>query len=133
MGQSQLLLIALGVIVVGAAIIIGMNLFHANAVESNRNCLTNHLLKIATLSQAYYKKAAQMGGGSNSFESFEIPERLKTNEHGTYTSLYTRSDQALFEGVGKEVSELGTGCGEGDYITHRILVYPDSVRVKIVY
>lgn len=133
MGQSQLLLIALGVIIVGAAVIVGMNLFHANAVEANRNGLTNDLLTIANLSQAYYKKPSNLGGGKNSFEGFDIPARYRQNENGTYSTLYARSDQALFQGVGKETTELGLGCGVGVYITHRILVYPDSVRVQIIY
>lgn len=133
MGQSQLLLIALGVIVVGAAVIIGMNLFHVNAVEANRNGITNDLLTIANLSQAYYKKPGNLAGGNNSFERFDIPARFKQNENGTYSTLYARSDQALFEGVGRESAEMGAGCTEGQNITHRILVYPDSVRVQIVY
>jgi hypothetical protein len=133
MGQTQLLLIALGVIIVGAAVIIGMNLFHVNAVEANRNGITNDLLTIANLSQAYYKKPSKLGGGKNSFEGFEIPARYKQNENGTFSTLYTRSDQALFEGVGKESAEMGAGCAEGQNITHRILVFPDSIRVQIVY
>lgn len=133
MGQSQLLLIALGVIVVGAAVIIGMNLFHVNAVEANRNGITNDLLTIANLSQAYYKKPDNLAGGNNSFEGFDIPARFKQNENGTYSTLYARTDQALFEGVGRESAEMGAGCTEGQNITHRILVYPDSVRVQIVY
>ncbi len=133
MGQSQLLLIALGVIVVGTAVIVGMNLFHANAVEANRNALNNDLLSIANLSQSYYQKSADLGGGGKSFEGFQIPDRFKTNLNGTFSALYTRKDQALFQGVGRETSDFGLGCGEGVYITHRILVYPDSVRIQQVY
>ena len=45
MGQQQLLLIVLGVILVGIAIILGVNLFRANAVESKRNNVIPKILK----------------------------------------------------------------------------------------
>lgn len=133
MGQSQLLLIVLGVIVAGTAVIVGMNLFHASAVDSNRNGLNNDLLSIANMSQGYFRKPSAQGGGNRSFTGFILPDRLKENENGTYSTIYLRSDQALFQGVGKETAEAGAGCTQGQNITHRILVYPDSVRIEQVY
>lgn len=133
MGQTQLLLIALGVILVGIAVIVGMNLFHTSAVESNRNGLNNDLLNIANMAHAYYKKPASQDGGDNKFIGFQIPSRLKNNDNGTYSVLYARSDQALIQGVGKETTDLGLGCEPGFQITHRILVYPDSVQIEQVY
>lgn len=134
MGQQQLLLITLGVIIVGSALIVGMNLFHANAVESNRNGVTNDLLHIATMSQTYYRKTSELGGGNQSFVGFQIPNQMLENENGTYSIVYLRSDRAMFQGVGVEPLETGTGCSEGgDHVTHRILVLPDSVQVEVVY
>lgn len=134
MGQQQLLLITLGVIIVGSALIVGMNLFHANAVESNRNGVTNDLLHIATMSQAYYRKTSELGGGNKSFAGFQIPKQLLKNENGEYSMVYLRSDRALFQGIGVEPLESGMGCSQGgDFVTHRILVFPDSVQVEIVY
>ena len=37
MGQQQLLLIVLGVIVVGIAVVVGINLFNANSISSDRD------------------------------------------------------------------------------------------------
>lgn len=134
MGQSQLLLIVLGVIIAGAAVIIGMNIYHANAVESNRNAISSDLLNIATMSQAYYRKTSSLGGGSQSFVSFEIPDRLTKNENGEYSIVYLRSDRAMFQGVGVEPVDGGVGCSQaGQYVTHRILVLPDSVQIEQVY
>lgn len=133
MGQSQLLLIVLGVIIAGTAVIVGMNLFHASAVQSNRDGLDSDLLRLANQAQTYYKKTEVLGGGNRSFIGFDIPSRLASNENGTYTTIYARADQALLQGVGKETADLGFGCEGGAYITHRILVYPDSVRVQRVY
>jgi len=46
MGQQQLLLIVLGVIVVGIAVIVGINLFTVNAVSSNRDGVTADLTNL---------------------------------------------------------------------------------------
>ena len=134
MGQSQLLLIVLGVIIVGSAVIMGMNLFQANAIESNRNALNSDLLNIATMSQAYYKKNSVLGGGNKNFSGFKIPKLLQENENGTYSTIYLRTNEALFQGVGTETTELNLGCSQaGVYVTQRIYVYPDSIQIEQVY
>lgn len=134
MGQTQLLLITLGVIIAGTAVIVGMNLFHANAVEANRNGLTNDLLSLSTMAQAHYKKTSQLGGGNKSFIGFTIPKGMQSNENGDYSIISLSETQALLQGVGKEPVEGGVGCAEGgQFITHRMLVFKDSVRVQIVY
>jgi len=56
MGQQQLLLIVLGVIIVGIAIVVGINLFTANAIESNRNGVISDLSNLGAMAQQYYKR-----------------------------------------------------------------------------
>jgi len=46
MGQQQLLLIVLGVIIVGIAVVVGINLFNANATNANRDGVISDLNKI---------------------------------------------------------------------------------------
>ena len=41
MGQQQLLLIVLGVIIVGIAVVVGINLFNANAEESAKDTIVS--------------------------------------------------------------------------------------------
>ena len=41
MGQQQLLLIVLGVIVVGIAVVVGINLFNANAESSTQDSIVS--------------------------------------------------------------------------------------------
>ena len=43
MGQQQLLLIVLGVIIVGIAVVVGINLFNANATNANRDAVVSDL------------------------------------------------------------------------------------------
>ncbi len=67
MGQQQLLLIVLGVIIVGIAIVVGINLFNANAESSTQDSLVSQGTNIGALAQQYYKKPTALGGGGNSF------------------------------------------------------------------
>ncbi len=79
MGQQQLLLIVLGVIVVGIAVVVGINLFNANAVASNRDAVISDLNNLGAMAQQYYKKPASMAGGGNTFTGWTIPTQLDIN------------------------------------------------------
>ena len=63
MSQQQLLLIALGIILVGISIAVGMNQFSSSAVEANQDRLISDLNFLSVVAQAYYKMPASYGGG----------------------------------------------------------------------
>lgn len=126
MGQKQLLLIVLGLIIVGAAIVVGVNLFRANAANNNRESLTVELNNIAGFAVQYYSKTKEQGGGDKSFIGFEIPQSLQKTENGKYTIVYTHPERILFEGVGTEK------VGE-DFVTVQVLVRPEEIKTHIVY
>ncbi len=86
MGQQQLLLIVLGVIVVGIAVVVGINLFNASAEEANKDGIVSDCTNLGAMAQQYYKKPASMGGGANSFSGWLIPTGLLTTANGTYTA-----------------------------------------------
>ncbi|HVO75730.1 MAG TPA: hypothetical protein VMT35_17005 [Ignavibacteriaceae bacterium] len=71
MGQQQLLLIVLGVIVVGIAVVVGINLFNANAESSTQDSIVMQGTNIGAMAQQYYKKPVAMNGGGNSFANFD--------------------------------------------------------------
>jgi hypothetical protein len=73
LGQQQLLLIVLGVIIVGVAVVVGINLFNAYARSAALDSLTLQLVSYGNLAQEYYKKPKAFGGGGNSFAGFMIP------------------------------------------------------------
>lgn len=95
MGQQQLLLIVLGVIIVGIAIVVGINLFNASAEESAKDTVASEATNIAALALQYYKKPVALGGGGGDFSNFVIPERLATTDYTTYT--IRTQDQTDFE------------------------------------
>lgn len=55
MGQQQLLLIVLGVIIVGIAVVVGINLFNANAEESTKDTLVSEGTNLGAMAQQYFK------------------------------------------------------------------------------
>ena len=87
MGQQQLLLIVLGVIVVGIAVVVGINLFNANAEEANKDGIVSDATNLGAMAQQYYKKPVSMGGGGNTFTGWLIPTGLDSTANGTYTAV----------------------------------------------
>jgi len=84
MGQQQLLLIVLGVIIVGIAIAVGISMFKSNAQTSNRDALINDLNNLAAKAEQYYRKPTAMAGGGQSFTGFALTPIDTINGNGQY-------------------------------------------------
>jgi Tfp pilus assembly protein PilE len=118
MGQQQLLLIILGVIIVGIAVAVGITMFQDNAVSANRDAVTNDLVQLAAKSQQYYRKPTSLGGGGNSFATLTanaagmallVSTSFSNNDNGTYTvSTAGTATTVIFTGVGKTALADGT-------------------------
>ena len=92
MGQQQLLLIVLGVIIVGIAVVVGINLFNANAEEAAKDGVVSDATNLGAMAQQHYKKPAAMGGGANAFDNsnggvvWAIPAQLVNTANGSYAA-----------------------------------------------
>lgn len=122
MGQQQLLLIVLGVIVVGIAVVVGINLFNANAVSSNRDGVVSDLNNLGAMAQQYYKKPTSMGGGGNTFTAWTLPQELDTTANGNYT-VTVAAQSVTIQGYGTE------NAPNGNKINHTATVSPTSISV----
>ena len=96
MGQQQLLLIVLGVIIVGIAVVVGINLFNANAEESAKDTIVSEGTNLGALAQQFFKKPVALGGGGNTFTTggpsgggFEIPATLVTTPTASWAASLT--------------------------------------------
>lgn len=118
MGQQQLLLIILGVIIVGIAIAVGITMFADNAVSSNRDAITTDLMHLAAKAKHYYKRPSSMGGGGHNFTGLTadaagmaklVTTSFSDNSNATY-SIVTAGDgtTVVFRGVGKVQLENGS-------------------------
>ena len=99
MGQQQLLLVVLGVIVVGIAIGLANQLFDTHAEDSNLDSIASELVNLGTLAQQYFNKPAGMGGGSQSFINWEIPAELDTTTSGIYKIATVENNSIVISGT----------------------------------
>ena len=102
MGQQQLLLIVLGVIIVGIAVVVGINLFNANATNANRDGVISDLNNLGAMAQQYYKKPREMGGGNKTFMGWDVPSQLLNTANGSYMAD-VQANQVIITGTGTEV------------------------------
>ncbi len=85
MGQQQLMLLILGVIIVGIAIVVGIYLFTATSVSSNKDAIINDMMNLGQYAYRYRLKPEPLGGGSRSYLNLNIPANLVDNDNATYT------------------------------------------------
>jgi len=83
MGQQQLLLIVLGVIIVGVAVVVGIQMFTDSAETANVDQVSTELLQYAVAAQQYYAKPTAMGGGGKAFTGYALSS--DTTDNATYT------------------------------------------------
>ena len=122
MGQQQLLLIVLGVIVVGIAVVVGINLFNANAVSANRDGVVADLNNLGAMAQQFYKKPTSMGGGGNTFTGWLLAAELDTTANGNYAAT-VNAQSVTIQGYGTE------NATNGSKINHTATVGPTAITV----
>ena len=99
MGQQQLLLIILGVIIVGIAIAVGLSLFSAQSIQSNRDAIINDMNNLAAQAYQFRIRPTSMGGGQGDYTAFSIPTKMRTNENAVYTTPTVTQTDVTFLAV----------------------------------
>jgi hypothetical protein len=94
-GQQQLLLIVLGVIIVGIAVVVGINVFTAQSEESAKDAIVSDCTTLGGMAQYYFRKPTSMSGGSNSFTGWAIPANLDTTANGTFAITTPGNDASV--------------------------------------
>jgi hypothetical protein len=127
MGQSQLLLVILGVILVAVAIFVGVQMFQNNAVDDVRNAVMTDLNNYAARALAYYGKPTTQGGGNKSFDGVTMSMIFPSaeNVNGRYYVESAQGDDCVLVGVGKAIAGL-------DSIRIRIRVTPQRNTIEII-
>lgn len=132
MGQQQLLLIILGVIIVGIAVAVGITMFQDNALSATRDAMTADLVNLASKAQQYYRKPASLGGGGNSFTGIGtdvtvlVGAAVATNDNATYSVSSNSGTGIVFVGTGAT-----EGAG-GVLPVHMVTVAPSTYTVSQV-
>lgn len=127
MGQQQLLLVILSMIIIGVAVAVGINLFRESAVSSARDALVTDLNAFGARAQAFYRRPKLTGGGGYSFATITVGDLMEKpyNDNGRYYISNKSAVLVEITGIGKEV--VGT-----DTIEARVAVTLDSLAVTIL-
>ena len=110
MGQQQLLLIILGVIIVGIAIAVGISMFSSSSVQANKDAIVNDLNNLAADAYQFKIRPCTMAGGGGTYAGgscspanpYGIPTKLASNDNASYTRVGSATDSTVtFEGTSK--------------------------------
>ena len=126
MGQQQLLMMVLAIIIVGIAIAISVQLFRSNAIESKRDLLIEETTSLATMAIQYYKKPQAMGGGGRSFMGWEIPSQMVQTFNGNFMRAVVSATEVIITGTGSEA------VTDTDSIKVETTVRPDGIFTTII-
>ena len=132
MGQQQLLLIILGVIIVCIAVAVGITMFTGGARDANRDQVINDLVNFSAKAQQFYRRPVAMGGGGNSFVNFQLSIADTGNANGSYSvtatlptgTTYVRGDSARYSGAAAgPVYIVGCGKETGNNNTNQVKAF----------
>ncbi len=121
MGQQQLLLIVLGVIIVGIAVVVGINIFTASSSQANRDAVIADLTNLTSLAHQHYRKPTALGGGGTEFTGWTVPASLDTTGNGVYTATVAAQTVTIV-GVGNEKGNDGTSA-----VQVTMVISPDKI------
>ena len=145
MGQQQLLLIVLSIIIVGIAIYAGFFLLASNKSDHNRQAIISDLLNFSNKAQQYYRTPAQMGGGSLNFQGFHMSAIDTGNANGSYSVVsgtapsgvnYVPGSVAPISSSASKIYIIGCGTDNGNNTTTPVKCFvevsADSIQTFIL-
>jgi len=103
MGQQQLLLLVIALVITGVGIVVGFTMFHNAADASQVDAVTQECISMAARAQMYYMTPGYRGGGGYSFSGITIEKVLPAsvnypageNEHGIFTITPNGADALI--------------------------------------
>jgi len=127
MGQNQLILVALGFLLVGLAVYVAVTMFGTSAEESTRNAMINDLTTFANTARAWYTTPVAQSGGGQSFTGLTRGRiGVTDNANARYFIESASGDLCLISGVGKIVA------GNDDSVRVRVRITPQRNQIEIL-
>jgi hypothetical protein len=120
MGQQQLLLLVLGVVIVGLAVVVGIQAFEENQRKARQDQVQALMVEIASKAQAWKMTHRALGGGDNGdadgFADFKLAHiGMTPTEVQGNNEVIRRTDYAcmkIFAGPNRlRIVALNTSCG----------------------
>ncbi|KAB2922669.1 MAG: hypothetical protein F9K22_11070 [Bacteroidetes bacterium] len=136
MGNQQILLIVLGMVIIGVTISVAIVLVNENAVTANRDAMSTDIVNIATRAQQYYNTPTAFGGGGRSYVGLSanaagmsklVSAAQSNSGNGTYTILVAGSaSQVILQGVGN------VELSDGTFPTLYCVIRPGQAQVQVI-
>ena len=113
MGQQQLLLIVVTTVIIGLAIMIGVDVFGSSMAKANEDSVRKDIIEVSSRLQQFYRTPSVLGGGDYGFPSSltfnnigyygdEVNGVTFENANGSYT-LSVDGSRVTISGAGNEV------------------------------
>lgn len=120
MGQQQLLLLVLGIVIVGLAVVVGIQAFGENQKKANSDALVNDAIRIASDAQAWKLKPAAFGGGAaaDGFTGITLTQLGYEVSNDEYSNLNGKFE---FDGTPGTTLTI-VGCDEQDGFDNQVTV-----------
>lgn len=91
MGSQQLLIIAVGIVIVGLMIYSGFLIIQTYFENSNRDQLIATINDVGVMAQQYVKKPIEQGGGGGTFTGWLLPTDLSSTDAGKIRATITNN------------------------------------------
>ena len=125
MGQQQLLLIILGVIIVGIAIAVGISMFSSGSIQANKDAIINDLNNLAANAYQHRIRPASMGGGAGVYDAslggtaWAVPAKLDTTENAYYSATSVGAATVVLHAVSAVTAgnTVDATCGSDGKLT----------------
>ena len=124
MGQNQLFLIILGVVVTLIAVTIGIDRFSSMTIDANRDAVIADLVNYGAKAQLYFRSSTTLGGGEQDYNGFTLNAIDQSNANGNYNvtataptgtaavtpggAISASATTIYIEGSGNEIGNDGT-------------------------
>lgn len=95
MGTQQILLIALGVVLVGIAVIVGISLSQASFADQIKDMAIKQMHEVGAMANAYRSRPTDIGGGGGSYKGFKLASQIK-DDALAWTYDFRFGDDYLF-------------------------------------
>ncbi|MDZ7360138.1 MAG: hypothetical protein ONB46_05350 [candidate division KSB1 bacterium] len=132
MGQQQLLLLVLAAVIVGLAVVTGINMFGQNAIQANQDAIRQDLLKIGSEAQAWYRRPAALGGGGNTFAALGGANGWASLNYPAGANFVNANATYVWSGAGAgQVTLTGTSLqdfnGDGVFMSIAATITPNGI------
>ncbi len=89
MGQQQLLLLVLGIVIVGLAVVVGISAFTENQRKNRLDHMQSEGADLGAQAQAWFLKPSIFSGGNQDWTGFTMDNLgVATNGDGDYVNLF---------------------------------------------